>query len=529
MDRAKRYLVKVIGAFDIIDREGRSVRPSGRKDCALLAILALTHNHRQTRTWLQEKLWGDRGPAQAAASLRQSIATLRSVLKNDVDVIYADRTWVWLDPAYLDFDYIRSGATGEILRGFDLREEGFNEWLRECRAVFSARETRWGSIEATQPDRFWYIDLPICPTGENRISEICDFIYDSLIESLSVIGLHAVINRRSDTTTPLPRATDLIVQIRALDMGKGCIVSSSVTDGFGSLKWQLRREINAGRWSDVRAVQIEMAQLLQDFAIRTEGRSLRNSRWSAYANGCQALMGVLVPGSMPLHDIMRCSEAAIVADEKGIYHALLGFSRLLLYGEREFHTCPDADEVMHSFRAALQLAPENGLVQALAGHAFGFLKRDLDRNLMMTQEAVRLLPGSGACWIFRAISLVYANRHAEAVRAADKAVLLCRGTLALPMARSSELFARLMAGDTAGAIRAGEMSLDTIVFRPTIVDLMTAYAREGRIEEGRAKLELLTAREPDLSVEMLRSPNYPIVNPVHRVAVVEAAARLGLG
>jgi len=125
-------------------------------------------------------------------------------------------------------------------------------------------------------------------------------------------------------------------------------------------------------------------------------------------------------------------------------------------------------------------------VQALVGHSYGFLMRDLDRNAAMTREGVRLLPGSGACWLYHAISLVYCGCYGEAVQAATRAVELCRGTMAQPIAQSTELFSRLMAGDTRGAIRAGEVSLDTIVFRPTIVDLMTAYAMEGRIEEGRA-------------------------------------------
>ena len=85
-----------------------------------------------------------------------------------------------------------------------------------------------------------------------------------------------------------------------------------------------------------------------------------------------------------------------------------------------------------------------------------------------------------------------------------------------------------MAGDTDGAIRAGEASLDGIMFRPTVMDLMTAYARAGRLNEGRTKLDQLVRREPNLSLDLLKSQDYPIVNQVHRAAVVEAAARLGL-
>jgi hypothetical protein len=529
MRSSKPFSVKVLGAFDLIDRNGRSIRPPGRKDCALIAILALTRNHRQTRTWLQDKLWSDRGPAQAAASLRQSLTTLRALFNNELEVLATDRTWVWLEANLVDFDHAVYGAKGEILRGLDLREEGFSDWLRQSRQEFSERDLRWGLMEVpAQPDRQWYFELPAYAIGEAGLAGICELVCEGIMEAFSVIGLRAVIRSRGDMDTRPPRATDMVVRTRALRIGPGGILSVSVTDGFGTLKWQVRREIEPKRWYDLRAVEVEIVQMLQDFAARTEAKSLGGARWSAHANGCQALMGILVPGSVPLPEIVKCSEAAIAANEKGVYHAILGFAHLLLHGEREKLTAPDLDEVMESFRTSLRLSPENGLCQALAGHCHGYLLRDLARNASMTREAVRLLPNSGSCWNFHAISLVYCGRYADAVRAASKAVFLSRGTVLQPLTQSTELFARLMAGDTDGAIRAGETSLDAIMFRPTVVDLMTAYVRAGRIKEGRSKLDLLVGREPNLSLGLLRSQDYPIVNPAHRAAVVEAAVQLGL-
>jgi hypothetical protein len=524
---SKPFLIKVIGAFDVIDRHRASLRPSGRKECALLALLALTRNHRQTRTWLQEKLWGDRGPAQAAASLRQSLTTLRNQFKDHGDVIRADRTWVWLDNDLVEFDHAWPGANGEILRGFDLREEGFNDWLRSVRAEFAARTPKAGPDDpASAIDRLWHVEAPVCTGEHSRVAGICEFVREGLVEALSVIGANAALG--CETRAPSPKATDMIVRLRGYRFGTSCVLSLSVTDGFGALKWQVRREAEQSRPSEIRAIQIELSEVFQDFVLRTEARALRGGRWSAHANGCHALMGVLVPGSVPLREIARCSEAAIATDEKGVYHALLGASRLLMFGEREIRTFADADEVFQSFRTALRLSPDNGLVQALVGHSYGFLLRDLDRNDAMTAEAVRLLPGSGPCWLFRAISLAYCGRPVMAVDAATRAVALCRGTQVQPMALSTLLFAQLLAGDTAGAIRAGEMSLETMEFRPTIMDLMAAYAMEGRVHEGRAKLDRLIVREPDLSVDMLRSAAYPIVNVTHRALIAEAAGRLGL-
>ena len=183
-------------------------------------------------------------------------------------------------------------------------------------------------------------------------------------------------------------------------------------------------------------------------------------------------LGILVPGSISSFDISKYSEAAIAASEKGIYHALLGDSKLLMLAERTDPTAFDMDEVMNSFRTALRMSPDNGLVNALAGHSYGFFVGDLERNFELTKEAVRLLPGSGVCWLYHAISMTYTGKYREAVDAATHATQLCRGTVSEPMAKSAELFARLMYGDTEGAIKAGRSSLDALYLRPTIACLL---------------------------------------------------------
>ena len=523
------FSITVLGAFDLLDAEGRSIRPAGRKDCALLAMLALARRHRQTRSWLQEKLWGDRGPAQAAASLRRSLCVLRALLNEGREAIAADRTWVWLAPDAFRFDHLAPDAAGEVLRGFDLREEGFADWLREARAATEARPAGLlGVAGEDRVERRWHFEPPHHTPGDARAGDAARLLVDGLLAATATIGLRGVVDRRAGPASAPVRITDLVARTEVLAFGDDAVLGVAVTDGYGTRQWGDRREVRLGDWGAVRQAQIELAQAFEDFAIRAEAARLRGARWSAHANGCHALRGLLVPGSISLQEVLACSRAAIEASEHGIYHALVGQAHLFLYGERETPTLLDVDELMESTRTALRLSPGNGLVQALAGHSYGFFAGDLDRNDAMTREAVRLLPTSGPCWIFRAIALTYSDRYAEAVDAAATAVAFSRGTMAHPFARFTQLFARLMAGDVRGAIRAGEEAVDAIPFRPAVMSLMTAYAFANETEKGREKLEILRAREPDLSVEMLRSPSYPIRNSVHRSYVVEASGGLGL-
>lgn len=525
----KPFSIKVVGAFDLSDRYGKSVRPTGRKDSAILAILALTRNHRQTRTWLQDKLWGDRGPAQGAASLRQALTTIRAILNADEEIIKADRTWVWLNAEKFEFDHLDGGSSGEILRGFDLREEGFNDWLRETRSAFESTKVRWGLNDTPEQSyRRWHLDIATVRLGDEELFEVGEVIVDSLAETLSVIGVHGTVDRRKTTEASALRATDLLVKTRLVRIETGCLLSIQVTDGLGTFRWHVRRHADGALRASLVNVQNELVQHFQDFVIRTEAGSLKGARWSAHSNGCQALMGMLLPGTVPLNELINCSESALAADEQGIYHALLGYARLLRYGERENFGALDADYVMQSFRTALQNSPGNALVQSFAGHSYGFVKKDLHRNAELTKEAVRIMPGNAICWTYYSISLIYVGRFKEAVSAANKSVFLSHGTMAQPMARVARQFALLMSGCIDEAIRVGEVSVDEITFRPSIMNLMTAYALAGRVEEGRSALRLLTERDPDLSVDLINSDEYPLINPIHRKMTARAVRQLGL-
>jgi hypothetical protein len=127
------YLIKVWGPFDLRDLHGRSLRPSVRKSCALLAILALSDGHRQSRKWLQSRLWSESDEGHAAGSLRQEILRLKRLLG---DAIGADNLDVWLAPGRFDFDHLPGNASGvevELLQGMDVPDESFEDWLRDQR------------------------------------------------------------------------------------------------------------------------------------------------------------------------------------------------------------------------------------------------------------------------------------------------------------------------------------------------------------------------------------------------------------
>lgn len=145
------YKIKVWGPFDLQSQDGRSIRPTVRKCCAILAILALSEGHRQSRKWLQAQLWSERDEAQGAGSLRQELARLKRLLGS---AIQSDRIDIWLDANYFDFDHLGDVSVQsqvELLQGIDIQDEAFEDWLREQRQFYANNIDEAGDVEATQP------------------------------------------------------------------------------------------------------------------------------------------------------------------------------------------------------------------------------------------------------------------------------------------------------------------------------------------------------------------------------------------
>src|SRR3954447_21499966 len=99
-----KLLIQLIGTFQVRSSTGQDCTPRGRKSCALIAMLALSPEHKRARLWLQDRLWGSRAKAQGAASLRQSLMEIRRALGEARGVLSSDSFNVSLDPRLFETD-----------------------------------------------------------------------------------------------------------------------------------------------------------------------------------------------------------------------------------------------------------------------------------------------------------------------------------------------------------------------------------------------------------------------------------------
>ena len=96
---------RLMGAFRLVGAQGEAVAVASRRARALLAYLVLAPDHVATRERLCGVLWGDRGEAQARASLRQCLLELRDVMSAaGLDILDRRRESVALKTGAFDSD-----------------------------------------------------------------------------------------------------------------------------------------------------------------------------------------------------------------------------------------------------------------------------------------------------------------------------------------------------------------------------------------------------------------------------------------
>jgi DNA-binding SARP family transcriptional activator/pimeloyl-ACP methyl ester carboxylesterase len=137
----------LLGGFDLAG-VGTAVPAFSRKARAMVAYLALQSGHSQSREKLATLLWGVNGEAQARMSLRQAVSAVRKAMHaSGGGRFLTDGDNIALHLDGLDFDVARFEALaagsapeeleqallayrGELLDGFGLKEEPFEDWLR---------------------------------------------------------------------------------------------------------------------------------------------------------------------------------------------------------------------------------------------------------------------------------------------------------------------------------------------------------------------------------------------------------------
>jgi len=232
------FKVIVDGPLRLRNLEGTDVTPRGKKTRGLLALLAFSKEFRRSRSWLQDKLWSDRGQEQAASSLRQSLSELRKCLDMRADELLTENGCVQLNPDAFVVNTDEITDPESVLEDLDIRDAEFENWLRDLRAGF-------GGISRPQPTRQ---KARACrPTVVFGIHHLADdplglmamLKADTVRSLLEVGGVNVVELDQPGSPATSIDGPGLFVRLNALNIADAASVRASIETLSGSYTiWQ---------------------------------------------------------------------------------------------------------------------------------------------------------------------------------------------------------------------------------------------------------------------------------------------------
>lgn len=535
--------VKVLGSFDVLHADGTSIRPTVRKACGLLAILALSTGHRQSRKWIQSQLWSNSSEAKGAGSLRQELARLKRLLG---DAIVSDNLDIWLDADQFEFDHLskKLAAGVELLQGIDVGDEAFEDWLREQRqSAMSATDDDDSDLPArpnTQPTRDFVfgqrrqnctVIFDTTAKGNLDADVAAMFFSEQLHRSLKQYDVFSCVtlDSRSLGAENHRAAVDrraVIVRISAFAYGDEVCLGVELDSGFHGRRLDLKSIVVPPGISQLRAsnkigglVHHTVETLLEnvEFDMLPTGATgealmlAQHARKLTFQLGKQSLLAA--------EDLLK---QAYELDPRGQYIAWRGFLRNTAFFQHR-----DADIFEESYSSdvltleALHQAPDNAIVQAFSSQIDYINQGNLAEPMHKAERAVQLDPTDPMARALLSNALTVNGRLNEGYEVALQAITLSAGGLYEFYFHHFACMAATAAHSYETALshaRASTRNVSHFV-SPRRYEVALANHLGDRPSVDHA-VEAMRVVEPDFELHTLLDPIYP-VNTLRRLPIIE--------
>ncbi|MGB3279190.1 MAG: hypothetical protein WBA92_08355 [Pseudorhodobacter sp.] len=517
------------GPFSVRDlHSGEDLTPRPHKSRALLAFLALAPENRRARRWIEDKLWSDRGPQQAAGSLRQSLVDLRKSLGGYGDMIEADREWITLKTSA-----IRVNATsengGELLEGISVRDPAFQRWLASARQPQMAA----GFLPAAHFAAVAQGIAPASPPGEPVViycgtanlpgtsgGIVAEIIASRIAEEISDHVTSSTVARRSSISGQTPPAmpdADLEVTCNVIEDNGICLAFIKVVHSPSG------RVLFA---KDCRFVGTATSLVGSDAVIgaafeaseKTVAKvphvlGLARGATRSAALGQLALHKMFSYDEVQLGQADRLMEQAYEVEGNAVHLAWRGLLQMVKAIELSQAQRPELHDMAQSLtNHAMESQDGNSTVKALVSQTRAMLFGDavaagqaaaqaLDANprnpfALQAMAVAKMLAGDGEeAYQMSALGRTYANRSTFRHWWDAHHATVCVATGRLDEA--------IVAAEAAAF---GAPSL-----RPAFRYLMSLYAHRGDLDRASLMQLQLEKLEPGFSLDrMIGDPDYPV-------------------
>lgn len=504
--------LRVHGPFRVFDADGTDRTPRGLKECALLALVALSPGQSRTRAWLQGKLWSDSDPTRAGGSCRQALTSLRKALGPLSQRLKSDRLSIWLDPPAMVEPH-GGAAPDDLLSNLDVRDAEFDDWLRDFRAGASGQPVATAAPLPRDTPATARPLILICPTARES-GQRTQFLQRSLLQRIEG---ELILTGEVDVcrVTPAERAEQAtaaaaVIDVETVDEADAWYLLLRVHGA------QARRCVWTGRHRlPPRLAAIwdapEMTRLVNQAVGAVEdliAASGRLTPWSAIQRAVRRVYEFDRTGLTSADALLKGAQEG---DLSGLALAWRGFLRLT--SALEFRAAdPDLIAEAEDFcRDALARAARHPVVLGLATQVHLKLTGDRDFGHYLALRAAEACDSNPYALDAMAQALLsqgdFRAGHELALAARDAAD-------GLPQAFSFEMqccLTALSVGLTDAALAHALASHRRMPqFRPALRYLVALNLLGGRREEAALYTARLARMEPDFRPALLCAPDYPV-------------------
>lgn len=516
---AARIRIFLSGPFRVETPDGLDLTPKSAKSCGLLALLASHAQMRRSRSWLQSRLWSDRGRDQASASLRQALSQLKRGLGAHETVLSISRAFVGLNRDAIE---VVRQAGAEFLEGLDVRDGAFDDWVRTERRSFGAppdvpsdggrKTVEMPNLKRSDLVRNVYIQAMTAAHGHERLFE--EMFVDCFERWVSEALICQVHRRAPDSVAGNP----ILVTVQSYAVpGKGLGLRLAMEEAQTRRSlWSGRKVIEARGAPPVDHIEFlslvhEATEALADSLVLRLKRNMDDA--DAAILGRMSLHKIF---SMNVEDVEHADlllQRAYELDPRAIFLSWRGQLRIIQQMERHSGNGEDRrGEIDSLTRQAIRLEPTNSMVLSVAANAQLLIEDDVHAGLELARRAISQNPANPFAWDAMSIGLAMSGKQQEAHLHQLRAFAISQKS---PIRHFWDMGACLTSVATGKLEQARKLAHNAAVmvpdFRPPLRYMAALDAVAGDTKSAMRSVEKLRKLEPDFSLKkMVEDEEYPV-------------------
>ncbi|RCW88661.1 SARP family transcriptional regulator [Paracoccus lutimaris] len=519
--------LSLMGSVRLRGTIGDDLTPRSQKARGALALLGTAPDLRLSRARLQDLLWSERTKQQGSDSLRQMLRELRGALGEEKHILQTGVGWVGLDPERMRIDltpvYDAGGAPIEFAADIDIPDPEFECWLRDMRLRLTPEDDgptalqRQGGYDQADGGISGTSSIAAALAGAERApagyvvalapvesnDARAHVIGEMVVNEAAARACEMIPARLADDISALSPLAGTQIGVICYSAGVDCSLMVVMRDiPSGQRDWTRRFTIRAA--DETVTMRHAVAQIT--VALLDRARRTASPNWMTFP-----IWDVFSYSRERLENADRVLAAMPSGPQTAVSLALRSYLRNTLIIERlvdDPKACSDeADEFCARSR---DLAPNNPVVLAVASLTASW-RRDAVGALELAQAACRADPDNELACHALSQALTDCGRDAEALEANERGF---RGALA-ELGPACWLMRRSVVQIRLGRLGDAENSAAAAFAfasdnRPSLRFLAALRYHRGDLSGAADALRHLRHAEPDFSLPLMGSPEYPV-------------------